>query len=126
MFEETISKPYGSKYFTVLDCCSGFWQVGIKEEHKGRTGFSVPSGHYEFNSLPFGLSKSPVNFQRLMDVVLKVLVGTECWVFIDGIIVYSKSAEEHAARLENVLRRFKEANLQLYPGKCVFAQPQVK
>jgi len=57
---------------------------------------------------------------------LKDLMGTECWVFIDDIIVYSKSAEEHAARLENVLRRFEEANLQLHPGKCVFAQPQVQ
>ena len=100
--------------------------MGVKEEHKERTAFSVPSGHYEFNRLPFGLSNSPANFQRLMDAVLKDLVGTECWVFIEDIIVYSKSAEEHAARLENVLRRFEEASLQLHPGKCVFAQPHVQ
>ena len=56
-----------------------------------------------------------------MDAVHKDLVGTECWVFIDDNTVYSKSAEEHAARLENVLRRFEEADLQLRPGKCVFA-----
>ena len=60
-----------------------------------------------------------------MDAVLKDLIGTECWVFIDD-IVYSKSPEEHAARLENELRRFKEANLPLHPGECVFAQPQVQ
>ena len=126
VFEETTSTLYGSKYFTVLDCYSGFWQVGIKEEHKERTGFSLTSGHYGFNRLPFGLSNSPANFQRLVDAVLKYLVGTECWVFIDDIIVYSKSAEEHAARLEKVLRRFEEANLQLHPGKCVFVQPQVQ
>jgi len=126
VFEETTSTFYGSKYFTVLDCYSGFWQVGIKEEHKETTGFGVPSGHYEFNRVQFGLSNSPENFQRLMDAVLKDLVGTECWVFIDDIIVYSKNAEEHSARLENVLRRFGEANLQLHPVKCVFAQPQVQ
>ena len=45
--------------------------------------FSVPSGHYEFNKMTFGLSKSPLSFQRLKDIVLKDLVGTECWVFID-------------------------------------------
>ena len=61
-----------------------------------------------------------------MDAVLKDLVGTECWEFIDDIIVYSKSAEKHAERLENVFGRFEEANLQLHPGKCVFAQPQVQ
>jgi hypothetical protein len=97
--------------------------VGIKEEHKELTGFTVPSGHYEFNRLPFGLSDSPASFQRLMDMVLKHLVGTECRIFLDDVIVYSKSAEEHAARLRNVLRRFDEANLQLNPEKCVFAQP---
>jgi hypothetical protein len=61
-----------------------------------------------------------------MDTVPKHLVGTECWIFLDDVIVYSKSAEEHAARLRNVLRRFHEANLQLNPEKCVFTQPQVQ
>ena len=61
-----------AQYFTVLDCYSGFWQVRIKEEHREHTGFTVPSGHYEFNRLPFGLSNSPSNFQRLMDVVLRI------------------------------------------------------
>jgi len=90
--------------------------VSIKEEHRERTGFTVPSGHYEFNRLPFGLSKSPSNFQRLIDAALKNLVGTECWVFIDDVIIFSSTAEEHALRLENVLRRFDGANLQLHPG----------
>jgi hypothetical protein len=120
-FEETTSNVYGSKYFTVLDCYRRFWQVGIKEEHKERTGFSDPSGHYEFNRISFGLSNSPSNFQRLMDGVLRYLVGRECMKFIDDVVVFSTSAEEHALRLENVLRRFDEANLQLHPGKCVFA-----
>ena len=121
---EATSPLYGSKYFSVLDCCSGFWQVEIKEEHKEWTGFSVPSGHYEFNRLPFGLSNSPANFQRLMDTVLKVLLGTECCAYID-IVVFSSSADEHARRLEHT-HRFDRASLQLHPGKCVFAQPQVQ
>jgi hypothetical protein len=125
-FEETTSTLHGSKYFSVLDSYSGFWQMNIAEEHKERTAFTVPSGHYEFNRLPFGLSNSPASFQRLMDIVLRNLVGTECWIFIDDVIVYSQSAEQHALRLENVLRRFDVANLSLHPGKCVFAQPQVQ
>jgi len=87
------------------------------EEHKECTGFSVPFGHYEFNKLLFGLLNSPSSFQRLMDVVLKDLVGTECWVFIDDVIIFSRSVHEHAQRLENVLQRFEKANLQLHPGK---------
>jgi hypothetical protein len=99
--------------------------VPIKEQHRERTGFTVPFGHYEFNRLQFGLSNSPSNFQRLMDIVLRNLIDVQCYVFIDDIIIFSKSAEEHAARLENVLERFEKANLQLHPGKCASAQPQV-
>jgi hypothetical protein len=106
IFEETTSTFYGSRYFSVLDCYSGFWQMPIKEEHKELTGFSVPSGHYEFNRLPFGLSNSPANFQRLMDTVLKNLIGIECYCLVDDIVIFSNSAKEHAQRLEHVLQRF--------------------
>jgi len=123
-FEQTTSVLHGSKYFSVLDCYSGFLQVPIKEQHKERTGFTVPFGHYEFNRLPFGLSNSPSNFQRLMFFVLRNLIGVQCYVFIDDII-FSKSAEQHAARLENVLEKFDKANLQLHPGKCEIAQSRV-
>jgi len=55
------------------------------------------------NRLPFGLSNSPANFQRQMDLVLNNLIGTDCYVYIVDVILFSKTAEEHAARLENVL-----------------------
>jgi len=110
----------------VLDCYSGFWQIIISVEHKELTGFTVPSGHYEFNRLPFGLNNSPTNFQRLMDSVLKDLVGADCCIYFDDLILFSKTAEEHAEKLERVLERFERANLQLHPGKCVIAQPKVK
>jgi len=126
LLDVATSALYGSKYFSVLDCYSGFWQMGISEEHKELTGFTVPSVHYEFNRLPFGLSNIPAKFQRLMDTVLKNLVGTDSFVFIDDIILFSSSAEEYARRLERVLQGFDRANLQLHPGKCVFAQPQVQ
>jgi hypothetical protein len=61
-----------------------------------------------------------------MDTVLKNLVGTECFIFIDDIVVFSSTTEEHALQLENVLRRFDQVNLLLHPGKCMFAQPQVQ
>jgi hypothetical protein len=77
IFEKTTSTLHGSRYFTTLDYYSGFWQVSIKE-HRERTAFTVPGGHYEFNRLPFGLSNSPSNFQRLMDAVHKSLIGSEC------------------------------------------------
>ena len=91
-----------------------------------KTAFSVPSGHYNILRLPYGLANSPASFQRLMDLVLRDLVGNECYVFIDDVIVYGNTIQEHASRLSHVLERFDRANLQLQPGKCVFAQPQVE
>jgi hypothetical protein len=61
-----------------------------------------------------------------MDLILKNLTGAECYAYTDGVILFSKTAEEHAARLENVLQMSDQANLQLHPGKCAFAQPQVQ
>jgi len=61
-----------------------------------------------------------------MDIVLRNLIGTNCWIFIHDLIVFSNTAKEHAQRLEEVLRRLEEANLQLHPGKCEIAQPEVR
>ena len=93
VFEETVSTLHGSKYFSVIDCYSGFWQIKIAEEDKMKTAFSTPSGHYHFHRLPYGLSNSPAIFQRLMDVVLRDLTGTECWIFLDELIVFSDTTE---------------------------------
>ena len=62
----------------------------------------------------------------MMDTVLRDLLGTECSVYVDDIVIYSSSASEHAKSLENVLERYDRANLQLHLGKCVFVQPQVQ
>ena len=87
----------------------------IAKENKLTTAFSTPSGHYHFNSLPYGLSNSPARFQRLMDLVLRDLTGIECWIFIDELILSADTIEEHARRLEHVLQRLDRASLQLQP-----------
>jgi len=99
VLDETTSTMFGSRYFSVLHFYSGFWKVEIREDHKERTGFTVPFGHYEFKCLPVGLSNSPTNFQRLMDRVLKDLIGDECHVFVDDVVVFFSTAEKHAARI---------------------------
>jgi hypothetical protein len=105
-----VSTLSGSKYFSVLHCYSGFWQINIREEDREKSSFSIPSlGHFQFNRLPYGMSNSPASSQRLMDLVLKNLTGTECWVYIDDVIVYSDAIKEHAKRLSNVMERFGKA-----------------
>jgi len=61
-----------------------------------------------------------------MYIILRNLIGTHCWIFIDDLIVFSNTAQEHAQRLEKVLRRLDDGNLQLHPGKCKIAQPEVR
>jgi hypothetical protein len=119
ILEVAVATLHSSKYFKVIDCYSGFWQIKLAEEDKMKTAFSTPSGHYQFHRLPYGLTNSPASFQRLMDVVLRDLTATECFTFIDDILIFANDIQEHAWRLEHVLQRF--ANFQLQPGKCEFA-----
>ncbi|XP_025083530.1 uncharacterized protein LOC112557737 [Pomacea canaliculata] len=117
----------GSKYFTVLDLKSGYHQVEITEEHKERTAFSVaPLGFYEYNRMAMGLANAPATYQRLMEECLGDLHLHICLVFLDDIIVFSSSFDEHLERVERVLDRLRDCGLKLNPKKCTFAQDRVK
>ena len=69
--------------------------MAVEENNKEKTAFSTAEGHFEFNVMPFGLTNAPATFQRLMECVLAGLVGEECLIYLDDIIVFSSSFEEH-------------------------------
>ena len=114
-----------AKYFTTLDLASGYHQIPMIEEDKPKTAFSTPYGHYEFNRMPFGLKNAPATFQRLMNSVLTGLQGLKCLVYLDDIVVYGASLEDHNRRLKEVLKRLRENNLKLQPDKCEFLRKEV-
>ena len=87
--------------------------------------FTCHKGLYEFNKMPFGLMNAPATFQRLMDLVFAGLQGTECLVYLDDVIVYSRTFEEHLQRLRRVFQAVQKAGLKLQPHKCYFAKPSV-
>ncbi|MCG7878261.1 MAG: DDE-type integrase/transposase/recombinase [Candidatus Thiodiazotropha taylori] len=125
--EEILDTLAGSKYFTVLDMKSGYHQVEVFEEHKCRTAFTVgPLGFWEFNRLPFGLNNAPASYQRLMEQCLGDLNMKICAIYLDDLIIFSNSLEQHLERLDMVLNRLKECNLKLNPKKCFFLQTNVK
>ena len=100
--EETIDSLAGSKYFSKLDLRSGYWQVEIREEDKHKTAFTVgPLGFYECNRMAFDLTNAPSSFQRLMERCMGDLNLKECLIYLDDIIIFSKTFEEHISRLEN-------------------------
>ena len=84
----------GANYFTVLDLCSGYFQIPLDEHSKQFTAFITQSGLYEFQVMPFGLCNVPSTFQRLMEHVLRHLQWQICLIYLDDIIIYSKSFPE--------------------------------
>ena len=86
----------GAEWFTSLDLKSGYWQVEMEEESKALTAFTVgPLGFYECERMPFGLTNAPATFQRLMQSCLGNLHLQYCIIYLDDIIVFSKTLEEH-------------------------------
>lgn len=119
---DTIS---GSSYFSTLDMSSGYYQVPMNAKDREKTAFSTKMGHFQFKRMPFGLSGAPSTFQRLMSILLRGVNWKTCVVYLDDILVFGKTVEEHNLRLEEVLKRFKESGLKLSPSKCKFLQKEV-
>lgn len=124
--EETFSALSGARWFSVMDLKSGYYQVEVAEEDKHKTAFVCPLGFFEFNRLPQGVTNAPSTFQRLMEKCVGDLHLNEVLVFLDDLIVFSKTLEEHEARLIKVLTRLKECGLKLSPDKCHFFKSSVK
>eukprot|EP00794_Sanderia_malayensis_P011340 gene11340-biopygen9039 len=124
--DETLDALGNAKVFTTIDLQSGFWQIPMKQEDREKTAFATHNGHYSFNVMPFGLANAPATFQRLMDLVLSGLHWTHCLVYLDDVIVFAPTVEEHLKRLDVVLDRIEKAGLTLKPAKCQWLRRSVK
>src|SRR5690348_5234807 len=102
-----------AKYFTSLDLASGYWQVPMAEKSKQYTTFVCPYGQYHFNVMPFGLTNAPATFQRMMDKVLGELKEKFCAVYLDDILIYSETFEDHLVHIKMILDRLNENGLKL-------------
>ena len=109
---DLLDALHGARWFSTLDLKSGYWQVPIMESDKAKTAFRTSSGQlYEFNQVPFGLCNASVTFFCLMDRVLAGLHWETCLFYLDDIIVFSSTWEEHLARLRQVFERLRHAKL---------------
>ena len=124
--DNLLDTLHGVRWFSTLDLKSGYWQVPIMERDKEKTEFRTSSGQlYEFNQVPFGLCNAPATFSRLMDCVLSGLHWETCLFYLDDIIIFSSTWEEHLARLRQVFERLRHADLKLGAEKCGFAAKEV-
>ena len=123
--EETLAQLDNTEFYTTLDLRSGYHQISLDESSKPLTAFITHNGLYEFNTLPFGLHAAPASFQRLMQNTFKELIGTCLLIYLDDLIIYSKTFNEHIEHLKQIFKILEVNGFQLHPGKCHFAQKEI-
>jgi hypothetical protein len=116
--DDALAAFNGSEYFSTFDCCSGYWQIPMTEADREKTAFITPDGLFEFNVMPFGLTNAPATFQRFIDAVLAGYHWKFLIVYLDDIIVFSRTFRQHLKDLSQVFERLKQANVKLKASKC--------
>jgi len=124
--KDVVDKLQGSSWFTSMDVLNGFWQVQIGEKERHKTAFQTHEGSFEWRVLPMGLMNAPGTFQRIMNSVLKKYLGKICLVYIDDVIIFSKTEEEHKEHVRLVLDELRKHNVVLKKTKCKFGLREVK
>ena len=123
--DDILDSMHGNVYFTTLDAASGFHQIPLDDSSKPKTAFSTKSGHYQWTRLPFGWINAPANFQRTIDFILHGLTFICALVYMDDIIVFSKSFKDHLYHLQLIFDRLTQYSCQLRLEKCCFAATSI-
>ena len=118
--DEILQSLEGSQYLTTLDALAGFTQLSISPEDREKLAFRSHRGLYQFKRMPFGYRNGPAIFQRVMQGILAPFLWIFALVYIDDIVIFSKSFDDHLIHIELVLRAIEEARITLSPGKCHF------
>ncbi len=100
--DDTLNALSGARYFSTLDLASGYWQVEVSPIDRYKTAFTTQCRLYQFTVMSFGLCNAPSTFQRLMETILAGLHWTTCLVYLDDIIIFSRTVEEHLSQLRDV------------------------
>jgi Reverse transcriptase (RNA-dependent DNA polymerase)/RNase H-like domain found in reverse transcriptase/Retroviral aspartyl protease len=135
--DDVLDSLNGAKYFSACDATWGFWQLRLMPSDVPKTAFKTPSGLYQWRVLPFGLSNSPAIFQRTMssffqkaytnpDGTVVTALGSFIQVYMDDLLIYSRTPEEHLAHLDFVFCTLRENQIFLNPKKCEFNKASVR
>ena len=122
--DEIIDRLGGARYISTLDLTRGYWQVPLAEDSIEKSAFTTPFGLFEFLVMPFGLHGAPATFQRMMDNILR---GAEKFAaaYLDDVVIYSETWEDHLLHLEEVINRLKFHGLTAKPKKGALATKEV-
>ena len=123
--QDCLDAVGGMSLFSSFDLTSGYFQIPLKKDDVPKSAFTCKYGLFEMTRMPFGLNNSCGTFQRTMELVLQGLQWQTCLVYIDDIIVFGATFEEHIQRVDEVLDRIKKSGLKLKPDKCHLLQTEV-
>lgn len=127
LIDEIIAKTSGAEWFSALDINSAFWSIPIRTKDRYKTAFVTQNGHWQWKCLPFGLKNSPGIFQRILNnIIRRNNLSAWCINYIDDIIIFSKSLEEHMDHVEKVLRAIYKEGFKLKFEKCSLAKNEIK
>ena len=123
---KALESMAGAAHFSLMDFKSGFWQIKMAPESQQYMAFTVGNlGFHKFTCMPFGLCNAPATFQHLMQNTLGELNLMYCVIYLDDVIIFGCTEEEHLEHLHVVFKRFWEFNLKLKPSKCSFFQSEI-
>ena len=111
--QESLDALVGAQYFSTLDLASGYHQISMDPRDQHKTAFTTPFGLYEYTRIPMGLASAPATFQRLMQVTMSDFAFQFLLVYLDDLLVYSKTFDKHMEHLERLLQRVTETGLKL-------------
>lgn len=127
LIEDLVIKTRNCKFFSKLDINSAFWSIPLRIEDRRKTGFVTQEGHFQWTCLPFGLKTSPAIFQRILSNIIRKHKLSEFTVnYIDDILIFSKSFEEHIDHLTQLLEAIMKEGFRLKLSKCTFALDSVQ
>jgi hypothetical protein len=127
IISDVLNSLGNSRYFSSIDCASGFYQIPLRAEDQPKTAYSTDYGHFEYKSMPFGLKGAPATFQRLMSVVLSGMQGLKSLCYLDDLSIFVETLKVHNDRLRDMFARLRmqNLNLKLQPDKCEFLKKEV-
>ena len=124
MVEDIFSKLNGATYFTTLDLQAGYHHIPLDTPSIPKTAFKSPFGKFEYVKVPFGLAQAPAYFQELMTGILKDFPFAIA--YLDNIIIFSKTPQEHLSHIHMVFKKLKSANLSMKKSKCSFFSKEIQ
>jgi hypothetical protein len=125
VIDELLDELSGVKWFTSLDLRAGYHQIRMAECDEYKTAFQTHQGHFEYKVMPYGVTGGPATFQSVMNDILSPFLRKYMLVFVDDILIYSKTLNEHATHVEAVLGVLLKHELKVKKSKCTFAKQEI-